>query len=98
VVLGDWDSVSYGPRELDLVPTSMWRRFGRPRAEWDQFCVAYHINADDLPGLQLLQQLRELHALAAYVRNATDPDFRAELAKRVASLQAGADTPPWRAV
>jgi aminoglycoside phosphotransferase (APT) family kinase protein len=98
VVLGDWDSVSYGPRELDLVPTSMWRRFGRPRAEWDQFCVAYHINADDLPGLQLLQQLRELHALAAYVRNATDPDFRAELAKRVTSLQAGADTPPWRAL
>lgn len=28
-MLCDWDSVSYGPREMDLVPTSMWRRYGR---------------------------------------------------------------------
>jgi Phosphotransferase enzyme family len=98
VVLGDWDSVSYGPRELDLVPTSMWRRFGRPRAEWDRFCAAYGVNPGDLPSLPLLQQLRELHGLAAYVRNASDPAFRTELAKRISTLQAGDQVTPWRAL
>jgi len=97
VVLCDWDSVSNGPRELDLLPTSMWSRYGRPRAEWDEFCAAYHVNPDDLPGLPLLQQLRELQALAAYVRNAADPAFRSELSKRIASLQTGTPT-PWRAL
>ena len=98
VVLGDWDSVSNGPRELDLLPTSMWRRYGRPSAEWDKFCAAYEVNPDDLPGLPLLQQLRELHAVAAYVRNAADPAFRAELTRRIASLQAGTYAVPWRAL
>ncbi len=98
VVLGDWDSVSHGPRELDLVPTSMWHRFGRPRAEWHQFCAAYGISPDDLPGLPLLQQLRELHGLAAYVRNATSPAFRAELSKRITSLRTGTSTRPWQAL
>jgi hypothetical protein len=41
VVLSDWDSVSFGPREQDIVPASLRYRFGRPKAEWDQFCAAY---------------------------------------------------------
>ena len=98
VVLCDWDSVSYGPREMDLLPTSMWHRYGRPRAEWDQFCAMYHVDPDDLPGLPLLQQLRQLQALAAYVRNASDPAFRAELTRRIASLQSGDHAMPWRAL
>ena len=97
-MLGDWDSVSHGPRELDLVPTSMWHRFGRPRAEWHQFCAAYGISPDDLPGLPLLQQLRELHGLAAYVRNATSPAFRAELSTRIISLRTGGSARPWQAL
>jgi aminoglycoside phosphotransferase (APT) family kinase protein len=97
-VLGDWDSVCRGPRELDLVPTSMWHRFGRPRSEWLTFCAAYGADPADLPGLPLLQQLRELHGLAAYVRNASDPCFRAELTKRITSLRAGTQTAPWQAL
>jgi aminoglycoside phosphotransferase (APT) family kinase protein len=97
IVLCDWDSVSRGPREMDLVPTSMWRRYGRPRAEWVGFCAAYDVSQDELPGLPLLQQLRELHALAAYIRNAADPAFSAELTKRITSLQAGT-TAPWQAL
>lgn len=98
VMLCDWDSVSCGPRELDLVPTSMWRRYGRVRSEWDEFCAAYHVRPRDLPGLPLLQQLRELRALAAYVRNAADPAFKAELTRRISSLQVGTNTAPWRAL
>jgi Ser/Thr protein kinase RdoA (MazF antagonist) len=98
VILGDWDSVSHGPRELDLVPTSMWYRYGRPRAEWDTFCAAYGVSPADLPGLPLLQELRELHALAAYARNANDDSYRAELTRRVTSLAAGDRALPWRAL
>ncbi len=49
VVLGDWDSACSGPRELDLVPTSMWYRFGRPRNEWERFGAAYGISPDGVP-------------------------------------------------
>jgi hypothetical protein len=98
VVLGDWDSVSHGPRELDLIPTSMWYRYGRPRAEWDTFCAAYGVSPADLPGLPLLQKLRELHALAAYARNANDDSYRTELTRRVASLARGNDALAWRAL
>jgi hypothetical protein len=98
VVLGDWDAVSHGPRELDLVPMSMWYRYGRPRTEWEDFCIAYDIDPTDLPGLSLLQQLRELQALAAYARNAADSAYREELARRVTSLRNGDRDLPWHAL
>jgi len=98
VILGDWDSVSHGPRELDLTPTSMWYRYGRPQAEWDAFCAAYGVDPADLPGLPLLQGLRELQALAAYARNATSDAFRNELARRVTSLKDGNRATAWQAL
>lgn len=97
-LLGDWDSVSRGPRELDLTPTSMWSRFGRPHAEWRSFCAAYDADPGRLPLLPILRRLRELHALAAYVRNADEPATRAELSKRIASLMTGDETVVWRAL
>jgi thiamine kinase-like enzyme len=98
VMLGDWDAVSHGPRELDLVPTSMWYRYGRPREEWETFCTAYAINPGDLTGLPLLQKLRELQALAAYARNAIEDAYRAELARRITSLKTGNRTLAWQAL
>ncbi len=59
VVLSDWDSVSNGPREQDIVPASIRYRFGRPRAEWDQFCAAYGVDPGDLPGLAVPRPMRE---------------------------------------
>ncbi len=98
VMLGDWDAVSHGPREMDLVPTSMWYRYGRPRTEWEDFCAAYDIDPGDLPGLSLLQRLRELQALAAYARNASDHAYRDELGRRVTSLRNGDKDLPWLAL
>jgi hypothetical protein len=98
IVLADWDSVGHGPRELDLVPTSLGYRFGRPPAEWQAFCAAYGADPGRLPSLPLLRQFRELQALAAYIRNADNPAFRAELAKRIHSLTTASQTEPWRAL
>jgi aminoglycoside phosphotransferase (APT) family kinase protein len=95
-VLGDWDSVSIGPREQDLVPTSMWPRFGRPASEWDRFCAVYGVDPAALTGLAVLRRLRELRALAAYVRRAGDPAFRGELSRRVSDLMSGTQSRPWR--
>jgi len=76
----------------------MWYRYGRPRTEWDALCAAYDVSPDGLPSLPLLQKLRELQALAAYARNATDDAFRDELAWRITSLKAGNRTVAWRAL
>lgn len=98
LVLIDWDSVGQGPRELDLVPTSLGFRFGRAPAEWQAFCAAYGADPSRLPSMPLLQGLRELHALAAYVRNADNPAFRAELNKRITSIATSNQAEPWQAL
>jgi aminoglycoside phosphotransferase (APT) family kinase protein len=40
-LLGDWDEVGSGSRELDLVNTHQGARFGRPPAERHAFTTAY---------------------------------------------------------
>jgi Phosphotransferase enzyme family len=41
VVLADWDAVSTGPREVDLIPTLQATRFGLPDEQRDAFVAAY---------------------------------------------------------
>lgn len=96
-VLADWDSVSYGPREQDLVATRMRYRFGEPVSEWDRFCAVYGIDPDQLPGLPMLQQMRELRALAAYIRSPS-PAAQAEVGRRIADLRSGTQDRPWTAL
>ena len=97
-VLGDWDSVSYGPREQDIVPASIRHRFGRPLSEWRQFCAAYDVNPDDLPGLAVLRQMRELRTLVPYIRSAGKPVVQAEVTRRIADLMSGTQPEPWHAL
>jgi len=97
-VLADWDSVSYGPREQDIVPTSIRRRFGRPPGEWDQFCNAYGINPDDLPGLAVLGEMRDLRTLVPYIRSTGKPAAQAEATRRIHDLMTGTQTRPWHAL
>jgi Putative homoserine kinase type II (protein kinase fold) len=98
-VLIDWDSVSYGPRIQDLVPTLVGvTRFGRPVANWVNLCNAYGIptSVRYAPGTRLLCRARELRSLAAYIRASHHPDVLAELGKRLRTLIDGARE-TWRA-
>ncbi len=97
VLLGDWDSVSYGPREQDLVPASLGYRFGR-QAGWHQLCTLYQADPASLPGLTLLQRLRELRDLAPCLRRAGYPGLPAEVTRRLTDLMTGTQKQPWRAL
>jgi aminoglycoside phosphotransferase (APT) family kinase protein len=96
-VLADWDSVSYGPREQDLVPTRMRYRYGEHPSLWQAFCVAYGINPEDLTGLPILLQMRELRSLSSYIRS-QHPDAQAEVNRRIADLMSGTQDRPWTAL
>jgi Ser/Thr protein kinase RdoA (MazF antagonist) len=93
-VLADWDSVSYGPREQDIVPTSIRYRFGHPKAEWEQFCAAYGVDPADLPGLPVLRVMRELRTLGPYIRSTGHPQAQAEVSRRITDLMTGTQHRP----
>jgi len=97
LLLCDWDSVSAGPREIDLAPTLAGVRFGLTERQRDAFSEAYGYDMLSWPGYPVLRAMRELQTLTAVLRNAhRDPAARAELVLRLASLRAGDDR-PWNA-
>ncbi len=98
VLLGDWDSVSCGPREQDIVPTSIRYRFGRPAAEWDRFCTAYGVDPGGLPGLGVLREMREVRTLVPYIRSTERPAAQAEATRRIDDLMSGRQREPWTAL
>ena len=62
VVLADWDNVSTGPREIDLIPTLQASRFGLPEHERDAFIAAYGHDIRSWPGYPvLLRDPRPVH-------------------------------------
>ncbi len=96
VVLGDWDSVCIGPREIDLIPTYAEPRFGVDPSTVDVFARAYGHDLRHWPGYDLLYDIRELSTLTALVRLAPANDrLRAELTHRLRLLQQGDRTTPW---
>jgi aminoglycoside phosphotransferase (APT) family kinase protein len=100
-LLGDWDSVSYGPQAQDLIPTlHRVSHLGYPRAEWIELCSAYGVDSgiEKHPSVRLLQRAREIRSLAAYIRGAQSrPEMRVELSKRLRTLMTGEHV-TWRAV
>jgi len=94
LLLCDWDSVSAGPREIDLVPTLQGVRFGLTERQRRGFSEAYGYDMTAWPGYPVLRDMRELQTLTAVLRNAhRDPRARDELDLRLASLRAGDDRP-----
>lgn len=92
IVLADWDSVSDGPREMDLIPTLQARRFGLPEEQREAFISAYGHDITAWPGYRTLRDIRELSTLTALLRNAhADPNSLRELRHRLRSIRRGDD-------
>jgi Phosphotransferase enzyme family len=97
VVLGDWDSVSIGPRELDLVIAYQGTRYGRSDSDLDDFARVYGWDVRTWPGYATLRDIRDLQTLGAPLRLAVDrPDVADELRHRLAGLRAGDRSQQWR--
>lgn len=95
VVLADWDTVSIGHREIDLVPTLQAPRFGLREEHREAFIAAYGRDIRAWEGYPILREMRELSTLSAILRDGhTDPVARRELAIRLRSLRNG-DDQPW---
>jgi aminoglycoside phosphotransferase (APT) family kinase protein len=88
-LLGDWDEVSVGPRELDLANTYHSLRFGQPRSQIRAFAAAYGHDISDWPGLATLCALRDVHTLTSFIRRADQGDTTAlrELSFRLGTLR-----------
>jgi aminoglycoside phosphotransferase (APT) family kinase protein len=92
VVLADWDAVSTGPREIDLVPTLQAPRFGLPEAQRDAFISAYGQDIRSWDGYPVLRDIRELSTMSALLRDGhVDPAAAQELQVRLRSLHADDD-------
>ncbi len=99
VMLCDWDSVSLGPRELDLIITYQGVRYGRSEAELDEFSNLYGWDIREWPGCSVLRDIRDLHTLSAPLRLAHErPAMADELRYRIRGLMAGDRTQQWNSL
>jgi len=97
VVLGDWDWVSIGPREVDLIPT--WHatvRYNRPPTWHAQFAAAYGYDLATWSGYDLLLQMRDLVQLTGPIRRAPhSPTALGRLRQRLGDLRRGDRDGEW---
>ncbi|WP_433270731.1 phosphotransferase [Actinosynnema sp. CS-041913] len=71
VLMGDWDSAAWGPREVDLVPT--WHAARRYHDDPDRvriFTERYGYDLEESPGFELLLEMRDFVQLSAPLRHA----------------------------
>jgi Ser/Thr protein kinase RdoA (MazF antagonist) len=96
VVLGDWDSVCTGPREIDLAPTFTAERFGLAEDARNAFAAAYGYDLRTWPGWPTLREAREISTMSALIRLApTKPEAARELRYRLATLRADDRSARW---
>jgi aminoglycoside phosphotransferase (APT) family kinase protein len=90
VVLADWDEVSTGPREIDLVPTLQATRFGLSEPERDAFIAVYGHDIRSWNGYPILREIRELSTMSVLLRDGHASEAaKAELGNRLCSLRVG---------
>ncbi|WP_330231579.1 aminoglycoside phosphotransferase family protein [Nocardia sp. NBC_00508] len=97
VILGDWDRVSIGPREVDLIPT--WHaavRYGRDVLWVRNFIEEYGYDLSDWPGYPVLLEMRDLVQVAGPLRRAAaSPEHAVRLRERISDIRAGNRTKSW---
>jgi aminoglycoside phosphotransferase (APT) family kinase protein len=100
VALGDWDRVSHGPREVDLIPT--WHathRYGRTPDWTRQFIATYGYDLRDNPAYHDLIAMRDLAQLPGLLRRAPhSPPHAAALHQRLTDLRERNTTHQWIAL
>lgn len=99
-ILGDWDGISLGPREIDLIPT--WHaaaRYGRT-PEWvDEFAAAYGHDLATNEAVDLLLRMRDLVQLTGPLLRAADSAaHRTALRQRFDGIRAGYRAATWVAL
>ena len=98
LLLGDWDWVSIGPREVDLVPT--WhaaRRYGRDAAWTDRFASTYGYDLATSPGFETLMRMRDFVQLTGPLRHsATQPRYLQALRQRLDGIRSGDREEQWK--
>lgn len=97
VLLGDWDRVAHGPREVDLIPT--WHaahRYGKGPGWTGDFVRHYGRDLTGWSGFPTLLAMRDLAQISGPLRRAahSQPHARA-LRQRVGDLRAGDTSTIW---
>lgn len=89
IVLSDFEGVSIGPREWDLLPTAVAvDRFGLPEEQYQDFTAIYGFDVREWSGYRTLREVRELGMTTWLMQNVNeDPAIAAEFKVRLSSLQ-----------
>lgn len=99
-VLGDWDRVAHGPREVDLIPT--WhaaRRYGKGPAWTRDFIHRYGHDLAGWSGFRALLAMRDLVQISGPLRRAPhSPPHARVLRQRITGLRSGDSTTVWTAL
>jgi aminoglycoside phosphotransferase (APT) family kinase protein len=98
-IVGDWEGVARGAREIDLVQEGApGNRFGESADLRRAFSASYGYDIAAWPGWTVLRELRDLHSVGAYIRVAAGKSAaRAELDHRLRTLRHRTDD-RWTAV
>ncbi len=98
-ILCDWDSVSRGPREVDLIPT--WHaatRYGRDEAWIQAFIDRYGYDLRDWDGYNTLIAMRDLAQLPGPIRQHPKPAYADALRQRLTAIRTSDLTNNWGAL
>jgi Ser/Thr protein kinase RdoA (MazF antagonist) len=97
VVLLDFESSAFGPREWDLLPTAIAvDRYGRSEKQYREFADTYGFDVRSWAGYPVLREVRELTMTTWIMQNIGEsPAVAAEFALRVASLRERDFTRAW---
>jgi Ser/Thr protein kinase RdoA (MazF antagonist) len=89
VVLSDFESAAFGPREWDLMPTAVAvERYGLPQERYEQFAAAYGFDVRGWVGYPVLREVRQLTMTTWMMQNTGESEAAAqEFARRVDSLR-----------
>jgi hypothetical protein len=100
VVLGDWDGLAIGPREVDLIPT--WHaatRYGKGQPWIEAFVASYKYDLSTWPGLADLWRMRDLMQITGPLRRARPGNvFERALRQRLAGMRNGDSGASWTAL